>query len=663
MVVSSKKKKRGQQRKVAKNENAAAKAILGAAFLSCPGERKVNSQEDVDNLVAKLSRDIEKGNDAATRSIFDSDLHQLNPRIQHELSTRVMPDVLNFLGRCEDETFARVLSSVGGDMGKKLKTPSTWIMVVKSFDKSLRLQIAESIGRLVRCMCNDTERMFFKSNKHWRDGIMPFVLLICRMIDASIDKEVVDTLLNHDGLLSSIVQWEYWSEEYRPDLVEELGADTCAHIVSIGRDTIRMLVTHADADAASIRGRDLLEAIGTLPIVSKVYDPNCMISFVVGLIRDVKKEGIVPSEGCIISVLQPLMYEGDCIDNDVIAEFIDLGMNYVYDYGSAEIVAELSQCMLCKGGIPSDTRIAFALRSGLVEMCLDFIERFGTGLVFVNFLKRFGSGGLVHTDAPNLFHQHIEQIFTNIHKIVLHQKTAKAVRSKRRSIEEELARLDQNTNVTTNAQSKKLLGMVRSIIDMSGSYCCRCNKSLTKTEVKQCNGCSCMVYCSRACQKEDWLDGHSVTCCKSFTHKEAGHFQGRILPAEAPDNERDARKIDELEKNITMIQLKLFLDHSETILSQAKALDLPLCDCVIKIDLRHYPPRVGTKCYTEFFQTDTEHLLGFEMSRSEDNITCIYASSLYIGGSEERLALQRFFPHEWLMKQTESESVAVATTD
>ena len=97
-----------------------------------------------------------------------------------------------------------------------------------------------------------------------------------------------------------------------------------------------------------------------------------------------------------------------------------------------------------------------------------------------------------------------------------------------------------------------------------------------------------------------------------------------------------------------MIQLKLFLDHSETILAQASTLDIPLWDCVVWFDLRHCPLRVETKSYTEYYETPEQ----FEESRSEDNIMCIYASSFYVGESAHELAKQRFFPHEWLSKQS-----------
>jgi len=95
------------------------------------------------------------------------------------------------------------------------------------------------------------------------------------------------------------------------------------------------------------------------------------------------------------------MFIGDCIDKDVIMGMIDLGVNYVHDCASAVIVTRLSSFILLKEhddqeqSIPNDdTRIATAIRSGLIEMCLYFIGR-------------FGSTGLDDANEPNVFHQHI----------------------------------------------------------------------------------------------------------------------------------------------------------------------------------------------------------------------------------------------------------------
>jgi len=131
-----------------------------------------------------------------------------------------------------------------------------------------------------------------------------------------------------------------------------------------------------------------------------------------------------------------------------------------------------------------------------------------------------------------------------------------------------------------------------------------------------------MAYCSRECQREDWLNGHSVTCCETFTNETAGQFQG-IYEPDVPDDERAATKMKETEINMNMIQLKLFLGNAEDILRQAKALDLHLSDCVVCFDLCKCPPTVVVEDYKENF-LKTEAVKGFEETRSKENITCDY---------------------------------------
>ena len=330
----------------------------------------------------------------------------------------------------------------------------------------------------------------------------------------------------------------------------------------------------------------------------------------------------------------------------------------------------------------SDTRVSFVIRAGVVEMCLGFIERFG---------------------VDNTLYDVIHETLKCIYSISLHTKSAKAIKSKRQDIEkkldsaimnstksniEKLLRLSEqkgdpsfvntmldmrknNGTCAPHPKIKKLLDIVRSMLDINGSYCCRCNKSLSKTEVMECNGCHRMSYCSRACQKEDWLNGHSVTCCKSYIDEKAGQFQGMLQPSALPENERAATKLKELEINFTMVQLNIFLDHSDTILSQAKSLDIPLHDCIAVFDLRGCPMKVETFSYTHdksvfsccdsvtcgcnngYFES-IEERKRFETTRSKDNITCVYISRRFIGrddikdGDKPVLLLQRFFPHEWL---------------
>ena len=112
--------------------------------------------------------------------------------------------------------------------------------------------------------------------------------------------------------------------------------------------------------------------------------------------------------------------------------------------------------------------------------------------------------------------------------------------------------------------------------------------------------------------------------------EQSGQFQGRLLPEALPESERDATKLEQLEVNITMIQLKMFIDHSETILRQASSLNISLCDCVVEFDLRGCPPILKTLSYNEVFRTPGAKR-AFEDGRSKENITCMYNSNFYNG--------------------------------
>ena len=684
-MVSSNKKKRGQQRKAAKQQTTASTSAVSPEnqlVVYTPNGTYIHPNHhtltamrfrlgsgSVTDILLKLTSD-----DVPTQGISW-------PNISLDQSGILSSTLHGFLKKCEDETFEALISNVGGD----LKSPSLWIKVLLKaveLEPSCMGEIVKNIGPLIRCMCNDTKRLFFKSNKHWQEGILPFVQLVSDMVCNSTDWEVVKTLLKNEGLLASIIQWIFW-DEHRPDLVDELSMEKCTGIADLGTAITVELLANAAYNPSAEDGQ-LLGRIGCVPIVSKDYNPHCRLSYMVELINFIKGNEMKEREREHLKILQSLLYTGDCIDKDVIMGVIDLGTNHAHDYDSAVAVAGLSAGILRKGSkdTPSDTRVAFAIRTGLLEMCLNLVDCFG------------GHGSFC--DEDKLLYNHIESIFYIINDISLHQKTAKAIRSKRIVTEDKLVRLtdtitendiatnDMSTAIIYNDKCKDLLDMARSILNLNGLYCCRCNKSLRKTEVKQCNGCGRMSYCSRACQREDWLNGHKLTCNKLCTNNNMGLFQGRLQPetVELPDSVRASTKLIELEVNVNMIQLKLFLDHSDVILNQAKALGTPLCDCGVLIDLRRCPPIIKTVKYAEsrwsnkesfesskseenitrdkgHFESEEEKK-GFEASRSKDNITCIYTSKTFFGDNAldqngevvQSIQMQRLFPHEWLTQKS-----------
>ena len=620
-MVSSSKKKRGKERKAAAVKNSSystadsnkttAGAPAGGAWVRVPAHLARQHLSTKKMMVPSVAQ-IRKGRNFTTELAISTDISLED--------SGILTVVLNFVKRCEEETFDGVIDSVGGN----LKTPTTWIKIVRSAvinEDCEQEKIVENIGTLVRCMCNDTTRLFFKSNKHWTDAISIFAELILHMIDFS--EYNIDTFfLRHEGLLSTIVQWGFWDKEHRPDIAAEMKTE---EIVRLGREITEKLVTMAADNEQTEDGKNLLETIGTTPVISKQYDSSCMVSYVTGLMRHIKVGGLKKEQQGSFSILQHLIVDAECVDKGVIGEVVSFEItNPSRDW--LPVIARTSYHMLLIKSRPSDTRVSFAIRAGLIEMCLNFIQH------------RSG-----HNIPPMLF-THIENILTVVYRVSLHQKTAKAIRCKKAYIEE-LLRSEKIKYITNNVLCKKLLDMVRYILDMNRSYCCRCNKPFGRTDVKECNGCHRLIYCSTACQKEDWSNGHKLTCCKTYRSVPVGQFQGRFHPS-LPVDERAATKLEELEINITKMQLKLFLDNSETILSQASSLNIPLFDCLVYFDLREYPATVTIKNYNDESQPGTKKV--FEDSRSKENITCIYRSYIYISSVTGDLIMQRLFPHEWI---------------
>jgi len=323
------KRERGRQRKVAKN--------LAAS----------NGNDSIKHIVAK----VRKGDNNTTILLKGGSLEESNG-ISYEQSG-ILSTILKFLKRCEDDTFAKVMLDVGGG---DLVSPQTWVRVLvkaEAQEPSCRLHIAQNIGALVRCMCNDTKRQFFRSNKHWSDTIQAFLCLIHNMIlsgvsnsDKTEGEKIIDPLLNYEGLLASIVQWGFWKEEYRPDIAKEIEVGDLVDIVESGRVTVSRLIRAPDLN--SEEGKERLEMIGTTPIISKEYDPERTISLVVGLIRQVKIEGwTIDTSKC----LRRLIANVNCVDKDVITEMIGLGLNTSDDKWAAHVAHILHYMVLKKYNI------------------------------------------------------------------------------------------------------------------------------------------------------------------------------------------------------------------------------------------------------------------------------------------------------------------------
>ena len=167
---------------------------------------------------------VKKGDSYATHKL----LVTRNTIILDNNLDGILSAVFGLLQRCEDETFDKVVADVGGD----LRSPTIWIQVLSravTLESNCTLQVIQNFGPLVKCMCADTERLFFKSSKYWRESILPFVGMIHDILSEDpIGEGIIDALQQHEALVISIVQWGFWQICHRPDIVKELKSEDCA---------------------------------------------------------------------------------------------------------------------------------------------------------------------------------------------------------------------------------------------------------------------------------------------------------------------------------------------------------------------------------------------------------------------------------------------------
>ena len=92
----------------------------------------------------------------------------------------------------------------------------------------------------------------------------------------------------------------------------------------MGREITEKLVILAADNKQTEDGKNLLETIGTTPIISKQYDSSCMVSYVTGLMRHIKVNRFKkePEQKGAFSILQRLIVDAECVDKGVIVEVI-----------------------------------------------------------------------------------------------------------------------------------------------------------------------------------------------------------------------------------------------------------------------------------------------------------------------------------------------------
>ena len=266
---------------------------------SLPNDK--NAERKLEDVVDGVCNGLKSPTTTAANMGRENSLHLVNGG--------VIPMVLGFLKQCGDKTIQEVLPNDT----KYVKDPNVWIALLNNIcigdyprkDEldMYRLQIAEGIDEVVACMSNQDERKLFKSKKYWHSSIHSFFALFLVL---GRNNATIKIMLKQEKWIEMIAQSLWWREE-RPDIFEEakrlnnqeIGKFLQLPFISCAlMELIVNVICQAESDdiadgelyCLSQNQKSQLKAIAQIPIVSHSYDPNCSVSFMVGLIRLAKSQ-------------------------------------------------------------------------------------------------------------------------------------------------------------------------------------------------------------------------------------------------------------------------------------------------------------------------------------------------------------------------------------
>ena len=582
--------------------------------------------------IAKVMKDIRKCKKDAVQIILSClQSGKCDSFRQALINNGVISVILRFLSQCEHEDFKDVIGKVRGN----LRTPADWIKILIWFGSldQCKLDIVNGIQALVRCLTDETKRLFFKSNKYWHEAVTPFVSLLSDMLNPSsvdISAKVSNILLQNEGFLESIVQKCFWNS-HRSDLVKEYESyhplfciktlEAFAHVV-IRNIIVIGLGREMAPESFPEDGVDLVKTIAIIPVVSGAYDSGCNVYFVAGMVRMLKdvNSHFPDDRRDHFDTLQMCMLIADCADKEVLADVIKLGNMFTANIDDACDVLRLSRSMiLCydsaaKGlAYPIDRRVAFAIKSGLLDMCFEFITHFVCDMSVQVISREPKRDELI---------RHLVGIAQLIQAVALHQNTSKAIRDRRCQIMEALQPL--SIQVKTE-QSTQFFDILSSVIELNEGSCSRCNKPIDWRTALFCEGCRRVAYCGVKCQKKDWRYGSHCWNC-SFLACSA-HVLG--LTTCDVRRSRNIVELTGLRNNIITSQKKLFLQHEVALFSQL--LTYPdRSDYIVVFDLSTKQQPFIFVHYSVQCTCSTQRNW-FEDFRSLEKVVCLFMSDVLNG--------------------------------
>jgi len=591
----------------------------------------------------------------------------------------IIDALLHFLSMCEGP-FASVDLSINSN--QRIFKPCHWVHLLNTMTKinlgkgRFNMQIVNNLGPLIKCMCDTKKRELFESKAQWYGSLDSFVRILGNVMQ---DADAGGVLLKIDGVFDMLLQCIF-IKDCRLDIVKEMKqADYelapdfddggVLNKIAENAQTLILQMNHEHRGVRGVRSftnddGKYFKAMATTPIISSTTNGFCSTTPFVHLIAQKLKKNDKETRGFCLGTLMMLAQatknEGTT-DKEVIINVMNFALNSVGSFEDAMLITmTIFSILQPRTGVftkVSDTRVAAAISSGLLELCIDFAVRYGE-----------------HTDPhPNTEDHMITNLWhlaSSAHVTALHKRSFKAINGRRSSIQKALSdlvtgknmylpagdQMDRSSVASTsentfiigwenkypgrNARCSEIIQSVKAALFLSTTSCCQCLKTIRNSAVKRCSNCQRTVYCSRECQVNHWKTGGHKWDCKQMAIANALTVKG--------DRKKDIEKAYELEGNIIVACNKLVLENITRILVQAKHQKFDILDCIVLVELNHQLPFVKVKLATDSVLKEVDiELERFDCNRSNGNLTCVYKSYVFNGEAEG----SRHSCHDWAITQ------------
>ncbi|KAL7554364.1 hypothetical protein ACHAWF_017811 [Thalassiosira exigua] len=424
------------------------------------------------------------------------------------LEAGVVDALVEVLSRCHEEGMH--------DLVEK-GVPSQWMMVLAALMNPPACEtIFDGLSPVFRCLLDSNDRTFFNSNLQWYMSQYFFVAIIGSAVEIS-NFDVIPLLLKYDDLIEFVVQALFWKTK-RPDIVREVlvrfndwpgqADEYFSNLRNVAVDALSRIVTGClivvkEENAQYFVqdfGEEAVNRMARSSVVSSEYDCTNDEVFVASLFDVLPTVSI--EKKSLLWEIQNIFSQSECVDKRVIIQCMKYAWSVTSDFEETKRVAcylkltlfPLSSLPLASGKqkehlgrFPRDSRYAIAIGSGLLELCMDLLLRFG-----------------MHKDLFDI----ISDVIQGANTLAFVPKTAKSIAEQRHSLKhfiesrshaiDELddecrACVDAIERMATSSKSSDASSWQRLL---AGTHCMNCDKQLEKKEAKKCSGCKVASYVS-----------------------------------------------------------------------------------------------------------------------------------------------------------------------